>query len=75
MIDAFHRRLHQRITEHIETRQAILLQGVAGNSLEEIGLRYARDASYMLALKDVLAMSDMIEQEIYGDQARKELEG
>lgn len=75
MIDGFHRRLAARLQDKIEDRTAGLLQGVHANSVDELALSYARNASYMNALKDVLVIAGEIETEIYGDQARKILEG
>lgn len=73
MIDGFHKRLHMRLTESIEDRKHSLIQGVTSNSVEEVALRYARDASYMQALTDVLSVCDTIETQLYGDQAKKVL--
>lgn len=75
MIDAFHRRLHARLTEIIAQRQESILQGVSSNTVEELALRYARDGSYLQALRDVIHVAQGIEGELYGDQAKKVLEG
>jgi hypothetical protein len=51
------------------------LQGVSSNSVDEVALRYAREASYLRALHDVLALAQEIETELYGDQSKKILQG
>jgi hypothetical protein len=75
MIDGFHRRLSERLADVIADRQAALLQGVSSNSVDEVALRYARDASYLLALHDVLNLAQEVEGDMYGEQAKKVLNG
>jgi hypothetical protein len=75
VIDGFHKRLHERLMDKIESREAALLAGASSNTVDEVALRYVRDAAYMNALKDVLTLAHEIEADLYGDQAKKALQG
>lgn len=68
MIDAFHRRLHERISEQVLSNSMALGAGSA-LSYDE----YKRQVGYIHALNDVIEWAAAIEEEMFGTKRQEDL--